>query len=247
MPSSAGVDTSGVTGDRELAFVDAGTLAALRTMRTPGLLRLSATWDGSTVTLDSPTGSATQHLTSGRPGVVEYWGRSISADLFDGPVAALASGHLGMQVLLARAHRDRFVYAEPLTIVRQRDLDALAVRLAGAVLDPARFRANLHITDGDDGTDIGKAAGYAGADDADRWVGAHLAVGDARLRVVSRVERCVVVDHDPTTGARDLPVFRSLGPRAGTRPVEATDFLFGYGARVLRPGRVTVGDPVTWA
>lgn len=248
MPGSAHVAPSGVTGDRELAFVDAESLAALRTMRTPGLLQLAATWDGRTVTLESTKGSASQYLESGRPGIVEYWGRSIEADLVDGPVAALASEHLGVRVLLARAHRDRFVYAEPLTIIRQSELDILAARFAGTTVDPARFRANLHIDDSHD--ECGSTALIAGSAEAEdtadrRLLGAVLAVGDARLQVVSRVERCVVVDHDPTTGVRDLPVFRSLAPRTGHHPGRAPGFLFGYGARVLRRGHVSVGDPVT--
>jgi uncharacterized protein YcbX len=70
----------------------------------------------------------------------------------------------------------------------------------------------------------------------DAWVGATLRVGALLLRVDKRDQRCVLVNVDPDTGARDAAVLRAI---AGARQA----CLGVYGATV-QPGHIAVGDAV---
>jgi MOSC domain-containing protein YiiM len=66
------------------------------------------------------------------------------------------------------------------------------------------------------------------------WLGRRLRVGEAELEVTGSTERCVMVGH----AQRDLPRRTSL-----LRTIVAwNDLCVGVYARVLRPGRIRVGD-----
>ncbi len=62
-------------------------------------------------------------------------------------------------------------------------------------------------------------------------------VGDAILRVVELVERCVVTTRDPATGERDIDTLAVLKRYRGSLD-------FGVRASVEQPGAVAVGDVV---
>ena len=76
--------------------------------------------------------------------------------------------------------------------------------------------------------------------------------GAVVFRLVKRCPRCPVIDVDPDTGVRDKGTLANL---ARARPAETTAdralgekraVYFGMDAIVERPGRVAVGDPVTF-
>ncbi|MCG5247782.1 MOSC domain-containing protein [Methylorubrum extorquens] len=69
--------------------------------------------------------------------------------------------------------------------------------LAGAPVDPLRFRGNLYL----DGLEP-----WAELD----MVGRVLEAGDVRLKITSRTERCAATNVDPQTGQRDLSIPRTL-------------------------------------
>jgi uncharacterized protein YcbX len=73
----------------------------------------------------------------------------------------------------------------------------------------------------------------------DGWVGRELTVGEVRLRVTGRTERCVMVDHVRP----DLP---ALPARAGVLKAAGAlnEACAGVYAVVLAPGRISAGDPV---
>jgi uncharacterized protein len=112
----------------------------------------------------------------------------------------------------------------PLSLVTTATVRALE-GMAGAPLDPLRFRPNLLVE---------AAGGEPFAEDA--WVGAVLAVGGLRMRVDKRDGRCVVIDVDPATTARNPAVLRTVAR-------ERQGCLGVYGTTV-RPGRASVGDAV---
>ncbi len=219
---SATVTTAGVVGDRVFCLVDpvSGPVSGhcLRTVEHPALLQARAEWDGVSLRVTLPSGTvAGVPEPTGEERTVDYWGRPTRVEVVGGHWAAAYSDHLARNVLLVRAAPGDVVYGAPVTIVSTGALAAL-----GEDVDGARFRATLEVT-GDDPAP-----------------GSTLRVGgDAGvvLAVRRRVPRCAVVDHHPTTGARDLRLLTAL-------PLEDGAPVFGVEADVLAPGTVTTGDPV---
>jgi len=105
-------------------------------------------------------------------------------------------------------------------IVNLATVDAFALE-AGMPLDPRRFRANLYV----DGLE---------PEEELRWLGRVIRAGDAELEVVDRCERCKVITMDPDTTEATPELLRIL--------VERHDERLGMYCRVVRPGRVSVGD-----
>ena len=106
--------------------------------------------------------------------------------------------HLGREVVLARAAPGEVVYGAVVTLVTRSSLARLAEEV-GARVDGARFRSTFEL-DGDD---------LAPMVERD-WVGRRLRIGDAEVRVRGMVPRCAVIDLDPATGVRDLPLVKAL-------------------------------------
>ncbi|MFG1277692.1 MOSC domain-containing protein [Xanthobacter autotrophicus] len=102
----------------------------------------------------------------------------------------------------------------------------LEVRM-GAPLDPRRFRMNLHLEGWPAGAELELA-------------GQRLKMGTAEIAVLKRTERCAAVNVNPQTAARDLNVVKGLMVAYGH-----TDC--GIYAKVVRSGRVAVGDTVALA
>jgi hypothetical protein len=99
---------------------------------------------------------------------------------------------------------------------------------AGAPVNPLRFRGNLYVS------------GWAAWHEFD-LIGRELVVGgDARLKVVKRIERCAATNVDPDTGIRDLTVPRTLMESFGH-----TDC--GVYAEVVTAGNIARGDAIDLA
>lgn len=98
-------------------------------------------------------------------------------------------------------------------------------RVTRAPVDPRRFRGNL-ILDG--------LPAWAEFD----WIGRELAIGAARLKVVSRITRCAATNVNPATGERDLNIPKAL--MTGFRHADC-----GIYAEVIGGGRIAEGDAVT--
>ena len=117
--------------------------------------------------------------------------------------------------------QDRGVFdAMPLSLLTTQAVAELEA-LVGFGLDPQRFRPNLFVE--------------SVARD-DEWVGSGLRIGGLTMRIDQRDERCVIVNVDPATGARDPSVLRTLAR-------ERASCIGVYGS-VVQPGRVAVGDAV---
>ncbi len=98
-------------------------------------------------------------------------------------------------------------------------------RVVGRAVDPRRFRGNFY---------LGGAVPWAEFD----WVGQEIALGEARLRVLDRIERCAATNVDPESAERDMQIPKAL--TAGFGHVD-----MGVYARVLEGGTVRAGDAVT--
>jgi uncharacterized protein YcbX len=96
----------------------------------------------------------------------------------------------------------------------------------GAELNPLRFRPNLLVEPIDD-TPFPEEA----------WVGSVLRIGELRMRVDERDQRCIMVNVDPKTTKRNSAVLRAIG--------RERDACLGVYGTTVTPGRVAVGDLVS--
>jgi len=108
----------------------------------------------------------------------------------------------------------------PVLIVNLASVEAFALE-AGIPVDRRRFRANLYVDGLEPEAEV-------------RWLGQRIRAGEAELEVIERCVRCVVVNHDPDTV--------ETTPRLLDLLVERHDKCMGMYCRVIRPGRVAVGD-----
>ena len=100
----------------------------------------------------------------------------------------------------------------------------IATRIGRPVLDPLRFRANIHVKGWEPWAE-------------NTLVGARLTMGEAELEVIKRIERCAATDVDPKAGIRDV------------RMVEALERLYqhhdcGIYAKITRRGIIRPGDEI---
>lgn len=105
-------------------------------------------------------------------------------------------------------------------IVNMASIQAFALE-AGMPLDHRRFRANLYVEGIEPEEEL-------------RWLGRVIRAGDAELEVTSRCERCKVITMDPDTTEQRPEILKRL--------VDLHDERMGVYCRVVRPGRVAVGD-----
>jgi uncharacterized protein len=150
-------------------------------------------------------------------------------DVHDPALAA----ELGEGVRVIKQNRGVFDTA-PLSLLSTQSVASLGALIGAAADAPIaalRFRPNLLIE-------------AAGADAAapfpeDAWVDATLWLGELAMRLERRDSRCVMVNVDPVTTARNPAVLRTIAQ-------QRQSCLGVYGSTV-QPGRVRVGDPVTIA
>lgn len=220
----------GVTGDREFLVIgDDGNL--LLTGRTPALLQIEPAWDwaGDVLALHFPDGSVVRYTPE--PGAFAatrmYDGREIFGRIIPGPLSAALSGYLGREVRLFRREEQHLGHDDqPVTLMSEASLQALAPELGGSAPDPRRFRMSITVT----GTDAWAEHG---------WGGRKVAVGEAMLRVIGPVPRCVVTTRNPDSGATDARVLHALARLRGKN-----DITLGVWCDIVRPGRIHIGDLV---
>jgi uncharacterized protein YcbX len=222
------LEARGPAGDRAFLVVDEeGNL--LQTSRTPALMAIEPEWDGTTLRLRFPGGGkVVDEPLPGRAAVTRlYDGREMPGRLVDGALAEAISAHLGRPVRLLMRDADQTGADDfPVSLMSEASLRALAGALDGATPDGRRFRMTLTI----EGVEAWEEHG---------WAGREVAAGEALLRVVDPVPRCVVTTRDPDSGRTDAPVLKALARLRGK-----DDVTFGVWCQVLRPGTVRRGDAV---
>lgn len=141
----------------------------------------------------------------------------------DPRTAGRVSEHLGQPVTLAAETDVTHFDDGPVSLLGIQSVNALAAAV-NADVDPLRFRPNIVVS--------GLPA-FA----EDDLVGRQVRVGQVSLEVVMRSTRCVMIDMETA----DLPAQHGNLLAVG----RLNETCLGVIARVVRPGRVTVGDPVT--
>jgi uncharacterized protein YcbX len=220
----------GVIGDREfLVTGDDGRL--LLTSRTPALLQIEPAWDRArdVLALRFPDGNVVQDTPE--PGasaaIRMYDGREVPGWIIPGPLSAALSGYLGREVHLVRREPEHIGHDDqPVTLMSEASLQALAPEFSGTVPDPRRFRMTITMA----GTDAWAEHG---------WGGQKVSIGEAIVRVIAPVPRCVITTRNPDSGATDARVLHALARLRGKN-----DITFGVWCDIIRPGRIHIGDLV---
>ncbi|HEX6027213.1 MAG TPA: MOSC domain-containing protein [Solirubrobacter sp.] len=150
-------------------------------------------------------------------------GRELAVDSQE--LAAELAAAYGRPVHLLRSSRGLFD-AFPVSVISLQTVAAVS-ELVGRELEPLRFRPNIVID----------VPGAVFPEEA--WIGRGLQVGDARIRLDVRDERCMVINFDPHTAERDPAVLRAVARHRQT-------CVAVYGSCV-EPGEIRVGDSVTAA
>lgn len=233
-PEAVTLTTVGIPEDRRFYFVDElGHLVS--GSRVGQLVQIHADYDPASerLILGFPDGTDAAGDTSelGPAVLTSFYGRPVHAHEVNGPWSAAVSSFVGKAVRLLRCDRDGDGSdVHHLTLVSQASMADLGARgRYDGELDRRRFRMSLEL----EGCEP-----Y----EEDTWEGAVVSIGEAAVRVLGQVPRCVVTQQDPDTGGRD---WNTLTQIAKYRPRIAGDggLPFGMYAEVERPGRVAIGDP----
>ena len=220
----------GVIGDRDFLVIgEDGKL--LLTSRVPALLQIEPAWDRAreVLALRFPDGTVVQDTPGAGASMATrmYDGREIPGRIIPGPLSAALSGYLGRQVRLFRRELEHLGHDDqPVTLMSEASLKALAPELDGTAPDPRRFRMTITMT----GTDAWAEHG---------WGGQKVCIGGAIVRVIAPVPRCVVTTRNPDSGATDARVLHALARLRGKN-----DITFGVWCDIIRPGRIHIGDLV---
>ena len=127
------------------------------------------------------------------------------------------------KVLQAEGHSFSDVAAKVVSIINLATVAAIE-NVVGAPVHPLRFRANLYV----EGWPAWHEFSLLGQD---------IAIGDARLKVTKRIERCAATNVDPDTGIRDLSI-----PATLMKTFDHADC--GIYAQVVEGGEITPGDSI---
>ncbi|HEY5453879.1 MAG TPA: MOSC N-terminal beta barrel domain-containing protein [Acidothermaceae bacterium] len=203
------VSWQGFVGDRRWAFIQDGHQSSDFPWLTVRELPAMWTYRPSFVDPSRPDKSPTVVRTP----------TGAELDVVDPTLAA----ELGPGVRVIKQERGIFD-AFPLSLISTRTVTDLGATV-GAVLDPMRFRPNVVVEPTGD-TPFPEEA----------WVGFVLRIGELRMRVDKRDQRCVMINVDPKTTERNPAVLRALG---GDRQA-----CLGVYGSIVAPGRVALGDVV---
>lgn len=234
--SEVSLTTGGVPGDRAFFVVDEqGVMISMK--RLGALVAVVPDHDSATDTLalhfpDGRVVTGPVRLEPATP--VRFFRTELPARPVRGEFSAALSEHCGVPLQLMATPPDWLSFDRRHGVVSLLSLASLErLRVVAGQAEPIdhrRFRMTF---------------GFTGLSEheEDRWVDRDVQVGEAILRVDGHVGRCAATTRNADTGVVDLKTLRHLaayrGELATTEPLP-----FGVHARVVRPGRVRVGDPV---
>jgi uncharacterized protein len=229
----------GPVGDRRFCLVDETARRALRTVENPSLVAVSAQLDDHGLRCTFPDGSsvAAEVTPTGRTISFDYWGRTVTGTVLDGPWATAFGCYLGREVIMVECAPGDVVFGGQVTMITSSSLRTIG-ELLGESVDPARLRATMVIDDASTTEDLQQP--YEAG-----WLGRRLRIGAAEVVVDAPIARCAVIDIDPRSGVRSsAPLLKTLA-RTAKRDDTFGDPIFGVQGTVVRPGAVRPGDPVT--
>lgn len=128
--------------------------------------------------------------------------------------------------------RGTYFDAMPLSLATSTAMDSLRSMIPDAAIDTRRFRKNIIVAAGSDS----EGADSEGFPEFD-WLGRRLHIGEVVCEVTSSIPRCVMVGLPQAELPRDGSVLKTLAAQTGMD--------FGVYLRVIEPGRISEGAPVT--
>jgi uncharacterized protein YcbX len=233
----AEIGPAGLDGDRRFHLVDE-TGRLVNNKRLGSLVLVTADYDAGSnrLTLAFPDRSVvSDEIALGTPMETGFYGTFRDGKLVLGPWGEALSSFAGVELRLvattvpgAAIDRDRDA---AISLLSTASLARLAEVFGIPEVDGRRFRMGIGI-------------GGVGAHEEDEWFGRRVRVGAAIVEPHAHIGRCAVTRLDPETGVADLDTLGAIKHYRGEiKSVEALPF--GVQARVLEPGPVALGDPVT--
>ncbi len=243
-PDSIELTGMGLVQDRRFYLVDehgrlVDRLLAAELVQVRAETNDEATW----LRMTFPDGTALEdEVQLDEPLQTEIYGRLGIGHVVGGPWAAALEPFAHRRVLLVRCDNPggtRIRAGETnvrnaVSIVSDGSLRELARQLGVKEVDGRRFRMLIELEG-------------AEAHEEDTWIGGSVGIGTALLSVTKPDARCAITTQNPDTGERDLDTLRTLIRYRGFRdgdPEKKIDF--GVLGEVLQPGRVAVGDEITF-
>lgn len=224
----------GATGDRRFYVVDErGRM--VNGKQHAALQTIVPDYDSATrrLTLTFPDGipAVSGVVEHGETVTTRFYRRTDEIPALRGPWSEAVSDFIGapLRLVEARTGVDRG-RAGAASLISRASLRRLAEEAGTEGIDARRFRMLIEI----DGVTPHQE---------DRWLEQTVRVGEARLRILGHVGRCLITSRDPESAQADLPTLDLLRAYRGDQ--ESTEPLpFGVYGAVVEPGAVRVGDPV---
>jgi uncharacterized protein YcbX len=225
------LEVDGVAEDRRLMLLRAD--GAVVTMRKfPELVRVVPDLDLATrilaVTLPDGTRATTDLAAAGEQVTSHLYGRDRPGRVVPGPVADAVSALAGEPLRLVLTERVGLGWDEgPVSVLGRASAAAVTTPPDGEHdgLSTSRYRMLVETEGG-------------AAFEEDSWVGGSVRIGQVRVRVTHALERCLVINHHPRTGAKDWPGLKTLVARGRDQ------LTLGVIAQVDETGVIRVGDLV---
>lgn len=219
---AAWLDPDGVVGDRAHALLDVHGSAPAHLDRPILTARVSKRMLAWTAAYAAAPDDALRDARDARPVLTTPDGAVLPWD--DPALPGALAEDLGRHVELERDPTGGLHDLPRSVLVTTEATRQAAEAALGRPLDLRRFRSNIHL-------DV-PAEPLSEA----LWEGGTMLVGDVELRLLHPCERCAIPTREPGTGATWPELARWL--------VRSTENRFGINARVIRGGRVAVGDAV---
>ena len=199
------------------------------------LQRVRAEWDpdADRLSLHFPDGTIVEGDSSvpGKEIRTDFFGRAASGHVVAGPFSRAISEYVGERVVLARTLRPGEASdSAPVSLYSRESAEEMD-RRAGRDRPHDRRRWRMLV----------EVEGCR-AHQEDEWIGCRVRLGQAVLRVIRPVGRCVITTQDPETGLPDFDTLGAIKAYRGVRNGSSIDF--GVYAEVEMPGAISVGDPV---
>ena len=233
-PREVKLERVGVTANRRFYLVD-GDGRQFGLLRDGRLVQIRPEYDEAAdrLALHLPDGSSVEdEIALGEPVVARFFDkRPVPGRLVEGPWSQAISMHAGRPLRLVKTERpgegvDRG--RGQVSLVSDASVDEIGRQGGRDDVDARRFRMLV---------------GIEGCEphEEDGWVGRHLHVGEAVVRVRGHVGRCAITTQDPETGVPDFDTLRTIKAYRGVRDGRLD---FGVYGEVVEPGRVRVGDAI---